>query len=160
MKVEKQVEHLIERFRPFMPSAGTWPFTVMQMKRAEFAGVSIEHTLKAEQQLMFLLRTDFKRVDLLDYIANTEEFDTVPADRQEDFLNEYMQRTEAPHALLNWSERVVSIGIGVAFNLSKDLGLCLEDVQANLSELNEHFDWPKKHLKAYQLFDVSPIKKL
>ncbi|MEN0052326.1 MAG: hypothetical protein AAGC65_01590 [Mucilaginibacter sp.] len=154
MEIEQQIEDLIEHLRRLMPSTGAWPFTVMQLKSSDFENVDINYKLKAKQQLIFLLRTDFDRKDLIDYIANTAEFDDMPAYRREEFLNDYVQRAEEPSALIKWSERIISLGIGFAFILSGDLNLWLEDTAVDLVALDNYLSFPERGLKAYQLFDV------
>lgn len=158
MITEQEIEILIERIRQLMPSTGTWPFTVMQLKRSDLASLEIEPILKAERQLIFLIRIDFERKDLIDYIMNTHEFDGIPVHRQQNFLNDHLREAEDPAAPLSWSEKIISMAIGFAFMAAQTSGLILEDVPAKLIELDRRFAYPQRSLKAYQLFEVASIE--
>ncbi len=158
MNFEQQVENLIERIRPLMPSAGIWPFTVIVLNRNDFHGLSFEHSLNAKYQLLFLLRTDFNRNDLVDYLASTEEFYSIPGYRQENYLNEFVNKIEHGEAFSNWRERIVHLGIGIAVGLSSQLDLCIEELSADLSEVDTHFDFANRNLKAFKFFDIYSCK--
>lgn len=154
MELKQQVENLIEQLRPLMPSNGTWPFTVMKLNRYEFKGLGVQRAVNADYQLLFLLRTDFNMIDLVDYVRNSREFSSMPWHQQDAFLIDYVSNMKSRPALLNWCESITNIGLGIAIGLSEQLDLCIEHISADFSELDAHFSFQTKNLKAFQLFDI------
>ena len=154
MKSQENIEILIEKIRLFMPSSGSWPVTVINIKRDELMGLSFEPDVLSAQQLLFLIRTDFDRNDLIDYISNTEEFLSIPITRKDDYLNHYVKNVTDNSDIIKWSEKIASLSIGLAIQLSENLDLCIEPIEAELCELNNHFRFSHRNLKAYQLFDI------
>lgn len=154
MKSYQNIETLIERMRFFMPSSGSWPFTVISLKSAELKGLSFEPHMLSSHQLLFLLRTDFNLVDFVDYISNTDEFHSIPVANQNIYIENYSQKMKGNSDLINWSEKVISLGIGIAIRLSETLDLCIEPIEVELPELNNTFRFRERNLKAYRLFDI------
>lgn len=137
-----------------MPSSGLWPVTVIGLKREELKCLSFEPSVLSSQQLLFLIRTDFGVNDLIDYISNTKEFLLIPIAQRDVFLNNYLERVYENSGMINWSEKIANLSIGIAIKLSEDLDLCIEPIEAGLSELDDHFGFSDRHLKAYRLFEI------
>jgi hypothetical protein len=154
MKTQQNIEVLIEKIRLYMPSYGSWPVTVISINRKELEGLSFEPRLLGPQQLLFLIRTDFNKIDLTDFVSNTKEFTSIPMDRREDYLDHYAQKISSNADIINWSKKIANLSIGLATWISEDLDLCIEHIEANLYEMDTHFRFADQNLKAYQLFEV------
>lgn len=154
MKSQEQIELLIENIRPLMPSSGSWPVTVIGLKREELKGLSLEPYVLSCHQLLFLIRTDFYKNDLIDYISNTKEFLSIPNSLRAGYISHYLQRIGDQSGIINWSKEIASLSIGIAIQLSENLDLCIEPIEEELSELNHHFRFSDQNLRAYQLFEI------
>lgn len=154
MKSENNIEILIEKMRLFMPSSGSWPVTVISTKRDELKGLSFESHVVAEDQLLFLIRTDFNMIDLVDYISNTVEFLSIPIANKALYLEMYTQKIKNEADLIIWSGKIASLSIGLAIGLSENLDLCIEPLEANLTEVDNYFEFNNRSLKAHRLFEI------
>lgn len=154
MELDNNIETLIESIRFLMPSSGSWPVTVISTNRQELKGLSFEPHILAEHQLLFLIRTDFNIKDLVDYISNTVEYLSIPTPDKADYLDFYTQKINNKSELVNWSEKIASLSIGLAIGLSENLDLCIEPIEANLVELDTYFQFNNRNLKAHQLFEI------
>lgn len=154
MEAKNNIENLIEKIRLLMPSSGSWPVTVISTNRDELKGLSFEPHVLAKHQLLFLIRTDFNMTDLVDYISNTVEFHSIPIVNKADYLDKCTQKINSKSDLLTWSGKIASLSIGIAIGLSENLDLCIEPIEANLSELDNYFQFNNRNLKAHQLFEV------
>jgi len=150
----ENIEILIEKIRLLMPSSGLWPVTVISTNKDELKGLSCEPHILAEHQLLFLRRTDFNITDLVDYLSNTVDFLTIPVDNKANYLDFYTQKINNKSDLINWSGKIASLSIGLAIGLSEHLDLCISPIEANLTELDEHFQFDNRNLKAHQLFEI------
>lgn len=124
----------------------------------EIKGLSFESHIQASEQLLFLIRTDFDTNYLIDYISNSKEYFSIPVNQQDGYLHHYIKRVEDNSGIINWSEKIASLTIGIAVGLSENLDLCIESIEADLSELNNHFQFSAQNLKSYQLFDIYACK--
>lgn len=160
MSVDQNINSLILDIYRIMPSLGTYPFTMMAMLRTELSGLNIKPSLRSATQLIVLKRTDFNVSDLMDYVTNTKEYDTIPLDNREAFLDNYRRKSQDDAAMTEWCERIVSMGIGIIVHLAKTNGIYLKPVRADLTDLDAHFGFLSKNLQAYQLFDVNPFDQV
>lgn len=158
MKSENNIETLIEKIRLFMPSSGPWPVTVISTERDELKGLSFGPHVLAEHQLLFLIRTDFNMTDLVDYISNTVEFLSISTVNKTNYLDMYTQKIKNKSDLMSWSGNIASLSIGLAKGLSENLDLCIEPIEADLTELDNYFQFTSRSLKAYQLFEIYPCQ--
>ena len=155
MELEQQVEDLIELIRQYMPSAGAPPFTVIHLKRSEIKHI---HSVGAHssQQLLFLIRTDFDKNDLIDFVFHAEEI--IPTSNQQIFLNKYSKMTRNNVELLRWKEQITNVGVEMAIRLSGALDLGIEHIDANLVEIDNFFSFGTRNLQAFSLFDIYSCK--
>jgi hypothetical protein len=153
-----RIDDLLERLRAIMPSNGVWPFTILRVNREDYKGLDLEAAPHAAQQLLVLIRTDFSRTDLLDYLINSKEFESIPFCRQEEYLNEQATKLKDPGLLLKWSENIAYMALGLAFHLSKSLNLCIDHLDTDLHALDAHFSFPARKLKSFRFFDIYTCK--
>lgn len=137
-----------------MPSSGLWPVTVMRLTYEDFKGLSFKANFLSTQQLLFVIRTDFSYEDLIDYVSKTAEYFSIPIDRQEEYLNYAVNKAKDDSNLINWSEKIACLSIGIAVQLSEDLNLCIEPIGEALSEIDRALNFSVRNIKAYRLFDI------
>ena len=154
MRSENNIDVLIEKIRLFMPSSGSWPVTVISLNRDELKGLSFEPYILDEHQLLFLIRTDFDMIDLVDYISNTAEFLSIPIANKANYLDVFTKKIKNNTDLITWSGKIASLSIGLAIGLSETLDLCIKPIEANLNELDNYFQFHNRNLKAHQLFEI------
>jgi hypothetical protein len=119
MGVDQNINSMLLDIYRIMPSLGAYPFTMIALAREEFGGLIIKPSLVSATQLMVLKRTDFNESDLVDYVTNTNEFDSIPLDNRAAFLDNYRRKWQNEAAITEWCERIISMGIGIVIQQTK-----------------------------------------
>ena len=101
-----------------------------------------------------LQRTDFNHQDLLDYIYQSKEYQTIALEKQADFVEQYIKPLRDETAFTAWMNKISSLAIGLIRQTAISKALTLNVIEIDLDQLDSHLELNVQNLKAYQLFDV------
>lgn len=157
MGLDQIIDSSILDIFQLMPSTGAWPFTMARIDRNELSGLKTDKTLFAPFQLLVLKRTDFNGEDLLDYATKSKEYETILAPLRSGFLENYNRMSSNEKELQEWTDKTISLAIGLVLNTALLKGVQFSPIETDLSALDSHLELGKKNLRAYQLFDTYQI---
>jgi len=152
--VENIIGRFVEEVKSNMPSSGFWPFTLLKMENSDFGELSFSHQVRSSHLLLILLRTDFSIADVKDFLLNSKELSRLPLNLQSAQLDEMLAKIESDEDLDLWKEKIISMCVGIAIQIARNMNLCLKPVYADLSEVDKAFRYYKRHLCAFMLFNI------
>lgn len=155
MDLDEKIENLLLEVYAIMPSLGTYPFTAITVARTALDSSTTKSLLIPSNQLLILKRTDFSQDEWIDYIVNTKEYETIPLENRKAFLSANRHASADEAVMMQWCDRVISLGVGIIMGLAHNKGISLIPVEADLATLDIHFGFHTKNLQIYQLFDIS-----
>ena len=154
-KAEDKSDLFVEEVKSSMPSSGFWPFTLLKMENSDFGGFSFESQIRSSNLLLFLMRTDFTIMDVKDFLRNSKELSRVPLNLLPGQLEEMLITMDSDEDLDLWKEKIISMCVGIAIQTARNMNLCLKPVYADLSEIDSAFNYEKRHLCSFMLFNIN-----
>lgn len=158
MTIQQRIDSLIPDIYPLLPSWGTCPFTVIRTTGKVLKGAATKPSLEPVSYLLVLSRTDFSVNDLLDYVKNSREYNSIDLDKRETFLEAYLGKAEDKAPLAQWRERITSMGLGVMIHLARNNGLSLTRVATSFISPEDLKMYRSNNLEPYQLFRVGDTR--
>lgn len=152
--VGSRLDDLLLEIDGFMPSRGSYPFTMIRLGDSQVTNLKTNPTLTSDFQLLVLTRTDFSKNDLADYVTKSKEYTLIRSEDQAAFLKSYLGKYGHVAAEKLWREQITSLAIGIVTQLAKQQGLKLIPVEADLVKVDAQLNLDSRNLAAYKLFDV------
>ncbi|MBF4486336.1 hypothetical protein [Flavobacterium sp. CSZ] len=154
MEIERKIDSSILNLYQLMPSTGEWPFTIMRIDRIQISGLPFENSPVSECLVLVLKRTDFDKEDISDYAKNSKEYEIVPIANRQAFVESFVNKFDNVQEINQWTDNIISMGIGLIFQLAKQHGLELKTLTRLFSDLDFHIEFDAKMLQPYELFEV------
>lgn len=151
----EQLELLIESIKSSVPSSGVWPFTVLALRKNDLKGCSGFDEL-SDHLLLFVIRNDFTKEDMLDYITNSNEIIRLPEAIKPFVLEQIMQRQLSSVMLPFWKEKQTTIVVGMAMFLAREFYFKLNSIPADMREIDLILDFQRRGLRSFFLLNVLP----
>lgn len=154
MEIERKIDSSILNLYQLMPSTGEWPFTIMRIDRIQISGLPFENSPVSECLVLVLKRTDFDKEDISDYAKNSKEYEIVPIANRQAFVESFVNKFDNVQEINQWTDNIISMGIGLIFQLAQQHGLELKTLTRLFSDLDFHIEFDAKMLQPYELFEV------
>lgn len=155
----EKIDSAILEIFPYMISTGVWPFVMLRIDQDVVSEYVDQSVLKSSSLLLFCLRNDFDKEDLLDFAKNSKEYNSLAFEYREPFLKSYLEKGNNPMVFSTWMESITGIGIGMAIQFGRINELTLEPIEVNLEGIHLMPELQSNNLMAYQLFNVLPDKQ-
>lgn len=155
----EKIDSAILEIFPYMISTGVWPFVMLRIDQDVVSEYVDQSVLKSSSLLLFCLRNDFDKEDLLDFAKNSKEYNSLAYEYREPFLKSYLEKGNNPMVFSTWMESITGIGIGMAIQFGRINELTLEPTEINLEGIHLMPELQSKNLMAYQLFNVLPDRQ-
>lgn len=154
LNMGSRIDDLLLESYGFMPSRGTYPFTMIRLVDSQLSNLKTKPALASDVHLLVLTRTDFTKDDLADYITKSKEYTLIRSEDQPAFLQSYLHKYEHAAAEKKWREHITSLAIGIVTQLAKQQQLQLTPVETDTAKVDALLNLHAKNLATYQLFDV------
>lgn len=158
LEISNKIDDLLLEIYLFMPSSGSYPFTMIRIEPKESNGLSTTPKLLNCARILILKRTDFGLADLINYVMHSKEYSYLTPDQQEASLKNYRLSYQDKDSLNRWTQQIIGLVTGIIIRLARQKEINLLPVQEHLPELESNIGFESQHLQAYQLLLATPLK--
>ncbi|HEV7380438.1 MAG TPA: hypothetical protein VGN64_11620, partial [Dyadobacter sp.] len=86
----RKIDDLLLEIYGFMPSNGSYPFTMIRLYESESGDLRTEPPLTSRVQLLVITRADYTKAEFADYVTKSREYTDMRSDLRPAFLENYL----------------------------------------------------------------------
>jgi len=153
MLLQSKIDELILDIQRLLPSYGHSPFTIISYVKDQIDSVDAKSPVSVVH-LLFLVRLNFNKNDLEDYLLHTPSYLMVPDHLKPTYLIRFMEKLKDQRQFVQWQEQIASMGLGMALLLAANQNLALRpcSIEPQVIDLELHLS--SKNLRCLYAYVV------